>query len=556
MAQKTTKKMITVGEYLLMRLQEMGIEHLFGVPGDYNLGFLDQVMACKKIKWVGNCNELNGSYAADGYARIHGSAALLTTFGVGELSAINGIAGSYAEHLAVINIVGVPSGELCRTHALMHHSLGTGRLEVFSDIYRDVTAAQAWLKAETAGKEIDRLLTTAWHLRRPVYIALPTDVSYAAIPLPEKPLDLTPPPSPASKLEKPLRQIYEKLQKAKRPVILLDAGIQRFGMAPLVQQFIEKTGIPFASMSMGKAILDEDHPLFLGLYGGKLSDPDVQACVENSDLVLEFGTIMCDFNTGDFTAHLTEKNSIEIHADQVRVGKTLYQKTRGGDLLKALLEKGYRYSGSLPSRASAVSKVAAPTDKKITHDRFWPQILGIIQPGAVVIAEVGSSLFGLLPLRFPKGVTFINQSLWASIGYTLGALLGVCLSAPEPQKILFIGDGSFQLTAQEISTLLREKCRPLIFVINNDGYTIERCIRGAEASYNDVQPWKYAELPRIFGDDVWTSRVVTETELAQALKEYPKDRLCLIEVKMEKLDMPPLLRTLGSDVAKLNHYQK
>jgi|TARA_B100001964_G_C13900173_1_gene451295 indolepyruvate decarboxylase len=77
---------ITIGDFLLKRLAELDIHHIFGVPGDYNLGFLDQIVENKDMQWVGTCNELNGAYAADGYARIKGASAMVTTFGVGELS--------------------------------------------------------------------------------------------------------------------------------------------------------------------------------------------------------------------------------------------------------------------------------------------------------------------------------------------------------------------------------------------------------------------------------------------------------------------------------------
>ena len=150
---------LTVSDYLLQRLNEIGINHLFGVPGDFNLAFLDRVIAHPRLAWVGCANELNAAYAADGYARSQGAAALLTTFGVGELSAINGTAGSYAEYLPVIHIVGAPSQQAQRRGDLIHHSLGDGDFSHFLRMQREVTVAQAALTADNACAEIDRVIT-------------------------------------------------------------------------------------------------------------------------------------------------------------------------------------------------------------------------------------------------------------------------------------------------------------------------------------------------------------------------------------------------------------
>src|SRR3989338_10737001 len=162
---------ITIGDYLLLRLKELGIDDIFGVPGDYNLGFLDQIAAYKGMEWIGTCNELNGAYASYGYARIKGVGALVTTFGVGELSAINGIAGAYAEYVPVVHIVGVPATSIRANKSMVHHTLGDGRFNVFSDMYADITMAQTLLSENNAAAEIDRVLTVCWLKKRPVYIA-------------------------------------------------------------------------------------------------------------------------------------------------------------------------------------------------------------------------------------------------------------------------------------------------------------------------------------------------------------------------------------------------
>ncbi|WP_264766429.1 thiamine pyrophosphate-binding protein, partial [Klebsiella pneumoniae] len=138
----------TIGDYLLDRLVDCGIDRLFGVPGDYNLQFLDRVIAHSALGWVGCANELNAAYAADGYARIKGAGALLTTYGVGELSALNGIAGSYAEHIPVLHIVGAPSTGAQQRGELLHHTLGDGDFRHFARMSEQITCSQALTAAD------------------------------------------------------------------------------------------------------------------------------------------------------------------------------------------------------------------------------------------------------------------------------------------------------------------------------------------------------------------------------------------------------------------------
>ena len=170
------KNSITVADYLISRLHELGIKHMFGVPGDYNLYFLDFVTQSKKMKWIGNCNELNGAYAADGYARLKGMSALLTTFGVGELSAANGVAGAYAEYCPIVHIVGTPKLSQQRQHVPLHHSFASGEFTDFIKMHSFITSGQAILTEDNPGKAIDDILYQSWITNRPVYIGLPEDI--------------------------------------------------------------------------------------------------------------------------------------------------------------------------------------------------------------------------------------------------------------------------------------------------------------------------------------------------------------------------------------------
>ena len=545
---------LTVAQYLLTRLVELGIHDIFGVPGDYNLVFLDQIVNFKSLRWVGNCNELNAAYAADGYARVKGMAAIVTTFGVGELSAINGIAGSYSEFLPVVHIVGAPATTTQKQGAIMHHTFGTGDFGVFIKMFEKISASVVILDTpETAGNLIDHALQTCWIKKQPIYISLPSDQVHVEIDAPSGPLILAYPASNSETLTECITAAVKLIRQAKSPVILADLCASRHHMKTLIQQLLDNTHLPFATMNMGKGIINESHPSFMGIYCGDYSSPGVQARIESSDCILSFGTLYSDFNTGGFSSKIDAKASIEIHSDHVKVHHAMYAGVYFNLSIPALTHalKGYSHSEKIlqPSIPDYT-----PINQAITQERFWINMAHFFNPGDIIIAETGTSMFGTLATPIPDDATFIAQCLWGSIGYTVGAVLGAAMAAPTRRTLLFVGDGSFQLTAQELSTVIRHKLTPIVFLLNNDGYTIERAIHGANMTYNDIQPWNYAALPAIFGKNVFSVRVHNEQELAAALTQTAthRDNMCFIEVMMDKTDCPENLRLLGQMCDKKN----
>lgn len=546
---------ITVGDYLLSRLTELGVEHVFGVPGDYNLGFLDQIVKYDGLKWVGTCNELNGSYASDGYARIKGLSALVTTFGVGELSAMNGIAGAYAEFVPVVSIVGLPSSSIRENKVLVHHSLGNGEFTVFSDMYQPITVAHTILTADNAGAEIDRVLKACVLQRRPVYIGLPSDISYHLIEPPVSALNLSYPSSNQDAIKDIVDRIQKLVENAKSPLVLVDIIAQSYHMKPFVLDFLKQTGLPFATLTMGKGFLNESHPQFIGVYCGDYGWEGVQDRVEQADLIIGFGTLLSDFNTGGFTAKINPNNTITIHADKVHIKQSRYDDVVYHEVIPAITEAltHYHYQGSI-ERQSFMHLCFE--DKPLKHDRLWKLISQVLPKNAIIIAETGTSVCGSSLMPIPDNSIYIAQNLWASIGYTVGALLGACLAAPDKEAILFVGDGSFQLTAQELSTIEKQGLNPTIFLIDNDGYTVERIIHGPNMPYNDIQPWDYEMLAKSFGSQIWSTVVETESELQQALEQRKKfaKQLALIILKMGRLDAPAALIEMTKKVAQRNKY--
>lgn len=547
---------ITIGDYLLKRLKELGIKHVLGVPGDYNLGFLDQIVNYEGLEWIGTCNELNGAYAADGYARIKGASCMVTTFGVGELSAINGVGGSYAEYVPVIKIVGMPSLSTQERKAIVHHTLGGGDFNVFADMYSKVTESQALLTKFNAASEIDRVIRDCIVKKRPVYIGIPSDITFHKIEVEDKPLDLSYPKSDPGAVQEAVERVAKLIENSKCPVIIADLCAVRHRMKPYIDALIDKTGIHFATMNMGKGIINESHPLFIGNYNGDFSTEGVQKRVESSDCIISIGTVMSDFNTGGFTAKLNVNVTLEIHSNYVQIKHSVYPNLYFVDFFPNLTSRLSKMECTSRVERSPITPYV-PREIPITQARFWQRMSDYLEKNCVVVAETGTSMFGSLPMPIPDDTKFIAQTLWGSIGYSVGAVLGTCLAAPDRQSLLFVGDGSFQLTCQEVSTMIRQKLKPIIFLINNDGYTIERVIHGPTMVYNDIQMWDYANLPKIFGNSiVWTTKVSNELELESALEETKKhpEKLRFIELIMDRDDSPEILKRIGQACAEANKY--
>ena len=548
---------ITVADYLVTRLKEIGVDHIFGVPGDFVLGFFNQVLA-SDIKYVGTCNELNAAYAADGYARIRGIGAFASTFGVGELSAINGVAGAFAERVPVVVITGTPASEYFRTRPLLHHTLGNYQIPL--RMYEQITVASTQLASgETAPAEIDRVLSACLTHKQPVYISLPSDVVMMECQPPNAFVFPTPAANDADVLQEAIHKAATMMEKAQNTVVIGGVGLIRFKLQKEFSALLEKTGFPFVTMMLGKTVLSEHHPQFMGLYEGDRSRAYVRNQVESADCILQLGTLMTDFNTGGFTTHLDDSKTIKADIHSVKIGHHLYENIYLRDFILGLSEKlSRREPAMLAIQCAADGCVHRPTaaylpdtTKPLTIKRLFDRASHFLKNDSIVIAETGVSLFSAAEMLMPEGATFIGQTFYGSIGYTVGATLGAGIAAPDRPLVLFVGDGSFQVTGQELSTIIRQQLKCVIFLLNNDGYTIERVI--CDRPYNDLQPWRYHKLLEAFGGGLGLD-VHTEGELEEALASAATaDGVVFIEVHTGRLDCPESLRLAGQAMAKSNH---
>lgn len=542
---------ISLGRYLFERLNQLSVQTIFGLPGDFNLALLDKIYEVDGMRWAGNANELNAAYAADGYSRLKGLACLITTFGVGELSALNGVGGAYAEHVGMLHVVGVPSISSQAKQLLLHHTLGNGDFTVFHRMSNNISQTTAFISdLNSAPAEIDRCIREAYVNQRPVYLGLPSNFVDLNVPasLLDTPIDLSLKKNDPDAQEEVIETVTELIAKASNPVILVDACASRHNCKAEVKALIDATNFPAFVTPMGKSGVNESHPRFGGVYVGTLSEPAVKEAVESADLILSVGALLSDFNTGSFSYSYKTKNIVEFHSDYTKIKQATFPGVQMKEALNKLLEVVGNYVGNykpVPVPTFKTVESNGPSSA-ISQEWLWSRVSSWFREGDVIITETGTSAFGIVQSRFPDNCVGISQVLWGSIGFTVGATLGAVMAAQEidPKKrvILFVGDGSLQLTVQEISTMCKWENTPYLFVLNNDGYTIERLIHGETASYNDIQPWKNLKLLDLFNaKDSEAIRVSTVGEVEQLFEDpafNENSRIRMVEVMLPKMDAP------------------
>lgn len=525
---------------------------------------LDHIYEVDGLRWVGNTNELNAGYAADGYSRIKGLGVVITTFGVGELSTVNAVAGAYAEHVGLVHIVGLPTQSSQDKKLLLHHTLGDGDFEVFQRMSNEISEKVYILEdPETAPVMVDDAFRTAYLLQRPVYIGIPVNVGELKISsnLLNTPISLAMPENDNDSQNEVLDRVVSLVNEAKSPIILVDACATRHDVRAETAKLAEVTQFPVFTTPMGKSAFDERNPRFGGVYIGSLSSPEVSAIVEKADLVLSVGALLSDFNTGSFSYGYKTANIVEFHSNYIQIKKAIYENVQ----MKHVLAE-------LPHRlTTANSKNVVPVPKPLTHevvpastplyqDYLWTRLSGFLRPGDVIVTETGTSSFGITKSVFPDKTVGISQVLYGSIGYSVGAALGAAMAIDEIDRnrrvILFVGDGSLQLTVAAISTMVRWNVSPYLFVLNNDGYTIERLIHGPNASYNSINPWKYTKLLEFFNAKNYESFSVSTTgELDEKFNDQAfntPDKIRLIELVLPRMDAPEALVKQAEITSKTN----
>jgi TPP-dependent 2-oxoacid decarboxylase len=548
-----------VGSYLIQRLYDHGVRHIFGVPGDFVLGFYQQLMQSNKLKIINTCDEQGAAFAADAYARINGLGVVCVTYCVGGLKVVNATAQAFAEKSPVVVISGAPGIKERIKNPLLHHKVRD--FDTQQKIFEYMTIDSILIdNPRTAAKDIDRVLSSATRYKRPVYIELPRDK--ISIPIyQEQYIDSSIPYSKTyetdtDSMQEALVEATEIINSSKQPVIVAGIEIHRFALQDKILQLAIKTNIPIAATVLSKSVISEDHPSYIGVYEGAMGHQSVREYVESSDCLILLGALMTDVNFGISTTPIEQSKSIYVTSEKLSIKHHNFENVLLQDFLTKLIEAPLiRKDSVLVEKQVDVNKnnnkqFSAAKDQNITVKRLFERLDFSITDNTIVIADVGDSLFGALDLTIHGQTEFLSPAYYCSMGFAVPAAIGAQLANPTLRPIVIVGDGAFQMTGMEISTICRFALNPIIIILNNEGYGTERPM--LDGPFNDILPWNYYLIPDII-DHGKGFVVQTEDQLEECLsaaeKIYSKD-MCILDVRLDIHDGSPALQRLTETLGK------
>lgn len=544
----------TIGSFLFDHLHARGVGHAFGIPGDFALPTF-RWLEKSPIELITMTHEPAVGFAADAYARVTGLGLACVTYCVGGLNMLNAVACAYAEKSPMVVVSGGPSPSDRRADQLLHHKVRT--FDTQRRIFEEVTCASTVITdAETAAAEIMRVVAEVEAQCRPGYIEIPYDM----VDLPIRPPAIPNRPAPTSDpelLAAAVADAAELLAGATKPVIIADIELARYNLTDLALQLAERFHIPIASTLLSKSVIDESHPLYMGVYSGGLSEPALQEYVESSDCVLMLGAFITDVFLGMNTAKLMRQRMLLVTSEKIRLGYRSYDQVQMRDFLQGLVAADIapKTPGSLPAPASIPTPVAPDErPKALTIEAFF-RVLGLhVGEGAAIVCDTGDALLGAMSLRTKGSHHFVSDAYYLSMGFAMPAAIGVEAALPKSRVFAIIGDGAFQMTGTELSTAAKYGMKPIVFVLNNDGYGTQRHI--LDGPFNNILMWNYTKLTEMLGvGKSW--KATTYGELEDAITAaLANDSVSLIEVVVPKHDASRSLKRMGEELGKLRDSEK
>jgi indolepyruvate decarboxylase len=542
---------LSIGQYLIRRLSDYGIRHVFGLPGDYVLSFYS-MLEKSPLDLVNCTREDCAGFAADAYARVNGMGAVCVTYGVGGLSLANSIAGAFAEKSPVVLISGAPGIRERASNPLLHHRVREWRtqLEVFEKI---CAASMEIVDPVTAFRDIDFLLDTAHRQKRPVYLELPRDM-VAVVPEQIRPFSRPQPSSDTQALDEAVKEAVARIRAAQKPVIIAGVELHRYGLQKEVVALAETSGIPIAATMLAKSVVSEVHPLYIGLYEGALGREDVTRFVEESDCIILLGTILTDIDLGIFTAKLDAAKSIYATSDELRISHHHFHGVLLEDFLRALAAAKPKAAQRPlpPGPAEAQGPFTLRPEATITTTRLVRRLDESLDDKTIVIADVGDALFASSELVVRGQTEFLSPAYYTSMGFAVPAALGAKVARPDLKVIALVGDGAFQMTGMELSTIVKRGLAVTVIVLDNKGYGTERLIH--EGGFNDINPWQYQLLPQVLGGGTGYE-VRTEGEFDAAITKALADTSAMSVIRAH-IAIDDHSTTLGRIGAGLAHRVK
>lgn len=539
--------MTTVSDFLLERIEHIGVKHIFGVPGDYVLNFCKKVSDGEVIELVNCTDESHAGFAANAYARVNKVGCVVATYNVGSLKMTNSVACAYAERCPVIVISGSPGIKERKEGVLLHHMVRS--FECQKDVFQNLTCASVVLDdPSTAGFKIDAALEAMLFHKQPIYIELPRDIA-------DKPISYdvyrqgTPshPPTDQQNLDESIKEVVEWIKSAKNPVILAGVQLSRFDLGLELLKFAEKANIPIATTLLAKSVVNERHPLFMGIYSGVSSKESVRKAVEKSDCLLMFGVLLTDMTLTFMPSKFKKRNTVNCAVEGLQIRNHTFTDVHFQDFCQTLFKSDVGKLEYIPE-VKELKKTFVPTKDPITSLRFFEKINSVINENFSIIADVGDCLFGAADLVMHNKSSFIASSFYTSMGGAIPGALGMCLAQPNKRPIVLVGDGAFQMSCTELGTLVARNMNPIVFVLNNRGYTTERFL--LDGKFNDIPNWNYHLYNQLIGGGEGYL-VETEQELEDAVSKAISSKvLTLINVSIGQMDVSPALKRMTEGLAK------
>jgi TPP-dependent 2-oxoacid decarboxylase len=557
----------TIGTYLIQRIYDHGVRYVFGVPGDFVLGFYQQLNDSNKLKIINTCDEQGAAFAADAYGRINGLGVVCVTYCVGGLKVVNATAQAFAEKSPLVVISGAPGIKERQKNPLLHHKVRD--FDTQQKIFEHMTVDSVLIdNPTTAAKDIDRVLSSAVRYKRPVYIELPRDRVSTIMPVNQEQYpDSSTIYSKTAKVEEDRDSLQEALGEAteminnsKQPVIVAGVELHRFGLQDKLLQLTTKTNIPVVATVLSKSVISENHPSYLGVYEGAMGHESVREYVESSDCLILLGALMTDINFGITPTPIEQSKSIYVTSEKLSIKHHNFENVLLQDFINELID------APLVRRIGPTSVIVLNDNKdkthyhtqnfssvkgqKITVKRLFERLNLCITGSVIVIADVGDSLFGALDLTIHGQTDFLSPAYYCSMGFAVPAAIGAQLANPKLRPIVIVGDGAFQMTGMEISTISRFTLNPIIVVLNNNGYGTERPM--LDGPFNDVLSWNYHRIPEVVGHGKGFM-IETEDQLEEALfaaENIHCQEPCILDVRLDTHDGSPALQRLTESLGK------
>ena len=544
---------LSISHYLIQRLQDYGIKQMFGIPGDYVLSLYSELEK-SPIEMIGCTREDCAGFAADAYARLNGMGALCVTYCVGGLSVCNSIAGAYAEKSPVVVVTGSPGLKERSRGALLHHMVRDIRTQY--EVFEKFTIAGSELSDPlTAFAEIDRVLDACDRFKRPVYLEIPRDMVHSVPPITHGYRGSNHQNDPAATTEA-IKETAQLIRSAKQPVILAGVEVHRFALQDELLKLSAAASIPIATTMLGKSVISEQHPMFIGLYEGALGDQAVTRFVEDSDLVLLLGAFLSDINLGIYSANLQPASCVYATSEEIRISHHYYHNVDLKEYLEGLGDLEYatptiRIPAELKQKSDEDLESVEPSTEGLRTSWIVRRLNRLLDGDTIVIADVGDSLFAATELTIHERGEFLSPAYYTSMGFSVPAALGAATARPDHRIVALVGDGAFQMTGQELSTLIRYGHNPIIIVLDNHGYGTERYLHAGDWAYNEIHPWNYGKLTEVYGRGK-SHLVSTEIEFDQALNQAwaETNQPHLIQAKLVENDASKTLKKLASRMSE------